>query len=163
MSMNRNSARGIVARPRNAVPARMRGVSLIEVMVSVLILAVGLLGIAAMQAMALRGGQSSLETSMAVMQTNAILEAMRADRANAGTFNTVGMVCNTGADAGLPIANDTDRWLRSLKESISGDPNDTTTCAQIENCDNACVITVRWDDSRAGGGGQREVVTESRI
>ena len=44
-------------------PRLTRGMSLIEVMVALLILAVGLLGIAAMQSLALRGGQSSLETT----------------------------------------------------------------------------------------------------
>ena len=149
-------------RHRRAAPARMRGVGLIEVMVSVLILAVGLLGIAAMQAMALRGGQSSLETSMAVMQTNGILEAMRANRANAAAYDTGGMVCGTGAGGSL-AANDVDSWITSMKQSITGDVDDTTTCGQIEDCPDACVITVQWDDSRAGGGSTRTLVTESRI
>ena len=52
------------------IPRGVRGIGLIEVMVSVLVLAVGLLGIAAMQSLALRGGQGSLESSQAVMQTN---------------------------------------------------------------------------------------------
>jgi len=38
-----------------------QGMSMIEVLVSVMVLGVGLLGIAAMQSIALRGGQGSLE------------------------------------------------------------------------------------------------------
>src|SRR5690606_34431053 len=68
--------------------SRMRGISLIEVMVSVLVLGVGLLGIAAMQSVALRGGQSSLESTQAVMQTTAIIEAMRANWRSASDYNT---------------------------------------------------------------------------
>src|SRR5690606_10519903 len=67
--------------------SRMRGISLIEVMVSVLVLGVGLLGIAAMQSVALRGGQSSLESTQAVMQTTAIIEAIRANWRNASDYN----------------------------------------------------------------------------
>lgn len=164
MSMNRESARlRIAGKHRLASPARMRGVGLIEVMISVLVLAVGLLGIAAMQAMALRGGQSSLETSMAVMQTNALLEGMRADRAGAAGFNTAGMVCDTDADAGPPVGNDVNAWLRSLKVSITNDPDDTTTCVQVSGCPNDCEITVQWDDTRAGGESGRPLFTESRI
>jgi prepilin-type N-terminal cleavage/methylation domain-containing protein len=78
---------------RHASMRSMTGFSLIEVMVSVVIIAIGLLGIAAMQAMALRGSQSSLETSQAVIQSNSILEAIRANSANAPAYN-MAMTCN---------------------------------------------------------------------
>ncbi len=149
-----NVARRRVVRPRMA----MQGIGLIEVMVSVLILAVGLLGVAAMQAIALRGGQSSLESSQAVIQTNAILETMRVNRATAGTFNTGAMRCAAAA-GGNPLV---ETWLADLKAAI-GTPNDSTTCGQIVGCPAACVITVRWDDQRAGGLAQRLVVTEARL
>ena len=42
--------------------------SLIEVLVAVLIMGIGLLGIAAMQTVALRNGQSSLERTQAVIR-----------------------------------------------------------------------------------------------
>ncbi|MFL8092610.1 prepilin-type N-terminal cleavage/methylation domain-containing protein, partial [Xanthomonas vasicola] len=45
----------------------MSGIGLIEVLISVVILGVGMLGIAAMQATALRNSQSSLERSQAVI------------------------------------------------------------------------------------------------
>ena len=54
----------------SSMPRHARGMSLIEVMVSVLVLAVGLLGVAAMQSLALRGVQGSLESTQAVMATS---------------------------------------------------------------------------------------------
>ena len=140
-------------------PSHERGVGLIEVMVSILILAVGLLGIAAMQSLALRGGQGSLESSQAVMQSTSIIEAMRANRANAASYNTSGMECAAVGGGGLAGA-DVDAWLASLKSSLG---NDAATCGQIVGCPNACVVTVQWDDSRAGGSGTRTVITETRI
>ena len=141
----------------------MRGVSLIEILVSVVVLGVGLLGVAAMQAVALRGGQSSLETSQAVMQTNAIAEAMRANRARAGDYNTTGMVCAAGA-GGTLAQNDIAAWLTDLKTTIGGNAaTDTTTCGEILNCPDNCQITVRWSDVRAGGSATRELVTRTRI
>lgn len=59
----------------------MAGVGLVEVMISVLVLGVGMLGIAAMQATALRNSQSSLERSQAVIQAYTIFDAMRANLA----------------------------------------------------------------------------------
>lgn len=142
--------------------SRMRGLSLIEILVSVVILGIGLLGVAAMQSLALRGGQSSLEASQAVMQSNAIIEAMRANRADSGSYNTAGMVCAAGA-GGTLAQNDLANWIRTLKTNIGGDPADTTTCGQIAGCPGACVVTVQWNDSRAGGGNNRQFQTRTRI
>lgn len=58
---------------------RQAGVSLIEVLISVVILGIGMLGIAAMQARALQNNSSSLERSQMVVQSYAILDAMRAN------------------------------------------------------------------------------------
>lgn len=143
-------------------PRSMRGISLIEVLVAVVVLSIGLLGVAAMQSVALRGGQSSLETSQAVIQTSAILDAMRANRANALAYNTGGMVC--AAAAGGTVAEvDLQTWITDLKNNISNTDDDDTTCGEISGCPVACVITIQWDDSRAGGENERQVVTRTTI
>lgn len=145
-------------RGRGCMPprSRMRGISLIEVMVSVLVLGVGLLGIAAMQSVALRGGQSSLESTQAVMQTTAIIEAMRANWRNAAEYNTA-MMCEAKTGTSLAV-NDLNHWVDSLQDTIG-----SGACGQISDCPGACVITVRWDDSRAGGGAERSIVTRASI
>ena len=50
--------------------------SLLEVLIAVLVLAIGLLGIAALQATALRNSQSSLERNQAVIASYTIADAM---------------------------------------------------------------------------------------
>lgn len=139
-----------------------RGVSLIEVLVSVVVLSIGLLGVAAMQSIALRGGQSSFESSQAVIQTSAILEAMRANRINANAYNTAGVVCAIPG-GGTLAQNDVTSWITSLKNTIGSGLADATTCGSITGCPAACVITVQWDDTRAGGGATRTVVTRTTI
>ena len=62
---------------------RTQGFALLEVLIAVLVLSIGLLGTAALQASALRNNQSSLERSMAVAQSYAILDAIRASAAEA--------------------------------------------------------------------------------
>lgn len=163
--MNRTVLRGSAWLHGGASASRaraMRGVSLIEVLVSVVIIAIGLLGIAAMQSMALRGSQSSLESSQAVMQTSAIMEAMRANRANAAAYN-MGMTCAVPTVGGSLAANDQRAWITSLKSVIGQGATDMTTCGQISGCPDACLVTVQWNDERAGGGATRQVVTETRI
>lgn len=145
-----------------SLPRNVRGMSLIEVLVAVLVLAVGLLGVAAMQALALRGGQGSLESSQAVMSANSIIEAMRANRANASNYN-IGKTCSAASVAAGGLAGDDLKiWIDTLKDTV-GVAGDATTCGQIAGCPNACVITVFWDDSRAGGASARSMVTEARI
>lgn len=143
-------------------PRDMQGISLLEVLVSVVVLSIGLLGVAAMQSVALRGGQSSLESSQATIQTTAIIEAMRANRERAADYN-IGMTCAVPGGGSL-AQNDLRDWISSLKSTIGNSPAaDTTTCGQIAGCPANCTITVRWDDNRAGGGNQRTMTTVTRI
>lgn len=124
-----------------------QGFSLIEVMISVLILGVGMLGIAAMQATALKNNQGAMQRSQAVIQTYTILDAMRTNRNNAllGQYNTGGKLCTAPA-AGSLIAEDKKAWIDSLKASLG---NADTTCGAVDCTDGDCWITVYWDDSRA--------------
>ncbi len=139
----------------------MRGISLVEVLVSVLVLGVGMLGIAAMQSVALRGGQSSLESTQAVMQTTAIIEAMRANRLNVAGYDTGGaMRCTTTAATTL-AGNDLNAWVSSLQDTITR--GDASACGQISCAANDCLITVQWNDQRAGGLGTRQLVTRASI
>lgn len=157
----RLNVRGRNLRPfRKQSPRHMRGVGLLEVLISVLILGVGLLGIAAMQSLALRGGQGSLESSQAVMQTNAIIEAMRANRANAASYNLAGMQCTAPAGGSL-AQNDIREWIDSLQATIGGG---NTTCGQIIAAGGDVYrVIVQWDDQRAQGESTRQIVTETRI
>ena len=131
-----------------------RGVTLIEVMVAVLIMGISLLGIAAMQATALRNSQSSLEQGQAVAYSYSIIDAMRANRVVALTdgYDTDGMVCELEAGGANRAELDLNMWIASLKGSFSADPAaDETTCGQV-NCEgNLCTITIQWDDQRASG------------
>lgn len=131
---------------------RQRGVGLIEILVAVLILSLGLLGMAGLQANALKSNQSSYGRSQAVMLSYYILDAMRADRAAAvGLSYNMGATCTSGAITTADLAGNTRRdWLDSLRAGL-GDAN--TTCGAI-TCDalGNCTVSITWDDSRAIGG-----------
>jgi len=149
-----------------ATSRQIRGISLIEVMVSLLILAVGLLGIAAMQSLAIRGGQGSLESTQAVMASNSIIESMRANAGNVSSYVYDGTgACGTVPAAGATVAtNDINAWVSNLKATVGSGVGDTTTCGKIEGLAGGNYrITVQWDDRRAGGGQTRQMSTEARI
>ncbi len=141
-----------------SLPAPQRGASLIEVLIAVLIMAIGLLGVAAMQTTALRNSQSSLERSQAVISSYTVLDSMRANRdvALAGGYNTSGFLCNANGSGSL-AEEDKAAWISGWKTAVGSDADDETACGSI-NCDSGvCEIGLRWDDSRAveAGDGQK--------
>ncbi|MFC6842036.1 type IV pilus modification protein PilV [Xanthomonas theicola] len=139
---------------------KMAGVTLIEVMISVLILGVGMLGVAAMQTTALRNNQSAMQRSQLIMQTYTILDAMRANRdvALVGGYNTPGLMC--AAPQGDSLVNrDQAEWINGLKKAL-GDAD--TACGSIGCKVGECTVLVQWDDSRAkdlaGVAGQTQTI-----
>jgi type IV pilus assembly protein PilV len=144
--------------PRTPLRAQ-RGVTLIEVLVAVAVLAFGLLGIAAMQLTSLRNSESALARSQAVAQTYAILDAMRANRQVAliGGYD-IPQTC-TAPDAGTLVANDLRHWIQSMQQPEVLGP---AACGTIACGSAQCTITVQWDDARArGGDAAQQVVTRT--
>jgi type IV pilus assembly protein PilV len=133
---------------------RQRGVSLIEVLVSVLVVSVGMLGAVALQATALRNNQGSYERTQTSILTQGIFDAMRANLAGvtANSYDTGGWVCAAPAAAGL-ASSDIARWIGNLHEQIH-----PGACGRIECASGACTVSVRWDDSRATGGLAAQVI-----
>lgn len=137
-----------------------RGVGLLEVLIAVLVLGVGLLGIAALQATALRNSQSSLERSQAVIHSYAILEAMRAnvEQARIGKYDLTTMTCSP-PDTGDVVANDLNAWITNMQASLG-----STACGQISCTAQECVVTIRWNDDRGVGGEKEQThVTRTRL
>lgn len=139
-------------------PHRQRGMSLLEVLVAFIVLAVGLLGLAGLQANALKNNQSSLQRSQAIMLSYSILDAIRADRANASSY-AMSEACS--APSGSSLVNSTQSlWIGNLKTALG---NNASTCGTIACNAGTCTITIKWDDSRGGGTSTETLVTEGGI
>jgi type IV pilus assembly protein PilV len=141
---------------------KAQGFSLIEVLVAVLVLAIGLLGVAALQINATRANQSAELRSQASMLAYFMLDAMRANREAAlnGSYNLAEWTCTLPSGGTLP-QNDQGYWLqKAQQEAMLG----TTTCGAIA-CDGAgnCTVKLRWDDSRAGGASDQVIEVKSRL
>ncbi|MBL0942879.1 MAG: type IV pilus modification protein PilV [Hydrogenophaga sp.] len=152
---------------------RQRGASLIEVLVAVVILAIGLLGMAGLQASALKGNQSSYARSQAVMLSYFMLDMMRADRGNAllGQYNTdsnaapgavLTPICAaTDVPQNTLVDNSRKDWINALKAGLG---DNAQTCGAIRcEATGECTIQITWDDQRAGGLGQQRFDTRSRL
>lgn len=145
------------------IPKSMRsqaGASLLEVLIAVLILAIGLLGIAALQSLTLKNTQSSSERTAAIIQTYAMLDMMRANRAEAIARNyDTGWLCEAPMAGGSRIAGDMARWITQLKESVG-----SSACGEIDCGAVNCIIGIRWNDERGTGGNvAQEIHTETRL
>ena len=141
---------------------RQRGLSLIEVLIAMLILAIGLLGIAAMQAITLRNSQSAFDRTQVVVLSYAMLDRMRANAAaaRAGNYN-LAETCAVPTTSTTLIQNDQRLWIQELRNTL-GDA--TTTCGTISCLNSVCSITVKWNDSRATAGlSNQTLTTTSRI
>lgn len=144
--------------------SRMAGVGLIEVLIAVLVMAIGMLGIAALQATALRNSQSSLERSQAVIMSYAILDAMRANLEAVGSdAYDQAMTCDAPAAGASLAANDLHDWVTALDETLGQSACGQIACNPV-NDSHHCVVTVQWNDSRGNEGeAEHEIETESLI
>lgn len=125
-------------------PQHQRGISLIEVLITVLILAIGLLGLSALQLSSLKNNQSAMQRSIAVLQTYTIVEGIRADTqaAKAGEFDikfTAKPGSGTFAGEVLTI------WRDELTSKLGSTAKGSVDCSNKKTC----TIIVQWDDSRA--------------
>lgn len=127
-----------------------RGVSLIEVLVSVLIFSVGLLGLAALQLNSMKANQTATVRSHATFLAYEMGDRMRAARgdAQAGYYTlAVGaaLPCNPAEETCLPFQRDLAEWRANLARQLpNGDGG------VVQNGDQFTVI-VQWNEERVGG------------
>ncbi len=142
------------------------GLTLIEALISVLVVSIGFIGLTNIQSNNLKTNQSAFYNSQAVVLGNFMLDALRANKAQAiaGDYNLGTLAsphCTVPSDTNL-VTHDQHLWMSALKNQIA---NSASTCGVI-NCDTTtkiCVVTVFWDDTRASGLANRSVEVASRL
>ena len=139
------------------VAHRQAGVSLIEVLVALFVLAFGMLGIAGMQTMAMKANQSAFERNAAVISANSIVARIRSNQRweRDGSYNRAlpTGVC-TAPEGTDRVSVDIRNWLGELTTNLGAN-----ACGGI-NCSGSpvfCRISVRWDDSRVQGGAAAQI------
>lgn len=120
---------------------RQGGFSMIEVLVTVLILAIGLLGLAGLQSTSLRSNHSAYLRSQATVLAYDIVDRLRANRTEAlnGNYDIALEETLTGTSI---VATDIIAWKDNLATTLpEGD-------GAIDRDGTAFTITVQWDDTR---------------
>lgn len=126
-------------------PARQSGVSMIEVLVTILIFAFGMLALSGLQARALAFSQSSLYRSQATALTDDIIDRMRADRGNAKANKWDTDLSDDPASSFTSTAiYDVDRkdWKQTVAALLPSGK------ASIDVTADVVTIVIQWDDSR---------------
>jgi type IV pilus assembly protein PilV len=134
-----------------------RGASMIELLVSILIFAFGMLGLVGLQTRTLSYGQFSLYRSQATALTDDILDRMRADRASAkaGNWNTLLANASTSITGTTTIAEtDLKEWKQQVEALLPLGKGQVNVTAGV------VTITMTWDER---GTAQPPFVTTSGL
>ena len=110
-------------------PRRQGGFSLLEVMIAVIVLSVGLLGMALLQSTSLRASNSSNERSQATMLVYEMMDMVRANRRQAAQYGAIsenqffgdGRTGVCAAGAAQPVqrwAADRNEWVCAVRRAI---------------------------------------------
>lgn len=144
-----------------------RGVSLIEVLVALMVLAVGLLGMAALLGNAMQFNQGAQARTQAVLLANDMAERVRANRPNRADYNMLpadadvvlaledtNVVCDITwqPDPDLTVAqNDINEWTSGIGCNVPGG------VGVIQVIGNVLNIAIGWIDTTGTTAGDQEV------
>ncbi|HEY5758076.1 MAG TPA: type IV pilus modification protein PilV [Steroidobacter sp.] len=143
--------------------ARHAGMTLIEVLVTLVIISVGLLGVAALQITTVRNNQDAYVRSQAAMLASDMLDRMRANRTDtAGNSKAVGYVVPIGDNdvPNTPEGAEVRSWRRVLAAQLPDGRGGIAYDAPT----NLVTVTIQWGE-RAGRAADRTLtfVTNSTI
>ena len=121
-----------------------RGITMIELLVSLLIFSFGMLGLAGLQTRTLTFNQSSLYRSQATALTDDILERMRVDRANAnaGNWNSAITVKSANVTGSEFYKTEMKDWKAAVERTLPG------SSASVSVASGVVTVVITWDDTR---------------
>ena len=134
----------------SSIASRPAGFTLIEVMVAVLVMSIGLLGLASLQATSLRFNNDSSAQTQAAYLASDMADRMRANVSKAAAYpaQAAGANANCYTAAGCSpdemAANDIHEWNQALATLAAGQGTITALGGGLYT------ITVMWDEQRTG-------------
>ncbi len=149
------------SRPKRRSVHAANGFSLLEILVAMIIIAIGALGIAGLQASALKFSKNSESRALAVQLSNDLLERLRVNDAGlqggeyASLASMSGATCSTSVTPAVNVGASTDIafWKNALACSLPEGKGQMQYIPATLPTDPARVeITVQWDESRLKGG-----------
>lgn len=135
---------------------RQRGVTLLEVLVALVVFALGVLAVAGAQAGALRSGHGAHYRAQAAFIAQDMVERMRG---NPGQARNYGLGFGEEVAEVASIADrDKSQWLAQIAMLPAG-----AGAVEVDEAFDLVRVTVRWDNSRAGGEADERFTLTARI
>ena len=133
---------------RISVYYRCRGLTLVEIMVAVLVMSIGVLGLAGLQTLSMRFNTSAHHRTQATALAYDLADRMRANRPAAlndeynVAFESPTPTCGVAATTGTVRDQDIANWRNALACRI---PRSTGSVVRVGD---EFSITIRWDDTQ---------------
>ncbi len=136
---------------------KQKGFGILEILITVFVLAVGLLGIASLQTLGFRASQSSYMRTIAAYKAYEMLDRMRAnpDGISGGSYNAISgiptatdcteVVCSSAQMA----AFDASQWNSELVDLLPSGQGTVTGAG----AGSVFQVVIRWDENRTGATG----------
>ena len=130
----------------NGYSKKISGFTLVEFLVALMIFAIGILSLTALQLRVLRGDISAHNYAQAIQVAYSMMDRLRSNRnaALAGSYNITDVSEITDGDGLAPLADDDLASWRDNELDLLPGPNVTISCSSSGNCS----VTVIWDDSQ---------------
>lgn len=132
-------------RATSATLRRDGGFTLVEAMVALIVLSVGLLGIAALYVETLRANRTSLYRTQAVNMATDIGDRMRSNRNPANAY-ACGNPCDPATGGNDIAIADLTNWVNQIEQQLPGGAADITYTAPTATTPAAYVVGVSWSE-----------------
>ena len=143
---------------------KQNGFTLLEVLVTLVIVSFGLLGIAGIITNSIKVNQSSYARSQASWLANDIIDRMRANRIAAEVDSSPYNLALYASPSGVTIsATDLTQWLTALANTL---PAGAGSVEILDGATRRVTVIVQWDDRRATGAAaadNRQFRVETRL
>lgn len=148
----------------NRPPGRMPGFTMMELLVAILVLSVGLLGLASLQTTGLRHNNSAWQRTLATELAEDMADRIRANpqAAGQGYYDHVVpgkhvdcLTLATGCSSPKAVADaDAAQWYAALAARLPGGTGTVTGSAIAGGKARRYLVRVMWDDERRGVTGR---------
>jgi type IV pilus assembly protein PilV len=149
----------MLVKPYASQFANQSGMTLLEILVTIVIISFGLLGVAGLQLAGIKNNDSAFRRTTATVLANDIIDRMRVNRKQmmSGSYDTGGnFYDSTTSIATTDMAGkDMQDWVTSLTKRLP------SAKGKIEAASAATTIkvTIQWNDQRATGGSNAQTLS----